>query len=204
MKYLYGVLIAAIVIAGLIGLFHLYRVSVKNKKEMEKYTDKSAEVTNNLGKVLIVYYSLSGRTKDIAEKIANKTNADLFEIKTKEAYPKGAKLYLKAKNEVKNKQYPAIETLPDITSYDVIFIGAPVWWYTVAPPVMSLLEQLDFQGKKVVPFSTQGSNFGIFFEDFAATVKNANVLQHASFNNMDKKYDKEVQAKIAEWINKLQ
>ena len=203
MKYVLGIIITVIIIGGISGLFHLYRVSVKNKKEMAQYADKSAEVTKDLGKVLVVYYSLTGNTKDIAEKIANKTNADLFEVKTKIPYPKGAKLYLKAKNEVKNKQYPAIETLPDITSYDIVFVGAPVWWYMVAPPVLSLLEQLDFQGKKVIPFSTQGSNVGTFFEDFAAMAKNANILQHASFNNMSKEYDQKVEAKVAEWINGL-
>lgn len=203
MKYFLEIILAVIVIGGLIGAVHFYRVSAKNKEEMAKYENKSAEVTNNLGKVLVVYYSLTGHTKDIAEKIAAKTNADLFEIKTKEPYPTGAKLYTTAKKEIKNKQYPAIEALPDVTAYDVIFVGAPVWWYTMAPPLFSFMEQIDFQGKKIVPFSTQGSNIGKFFEDFAATAKNATILQHADFNNMDKKYDKQVEAKIADWINGL-
>lgn len=203
MKFVLGIIIALIVIGGIIGAVHLYRVSTKNKQEMARYADKFAEVTNNLGKVLVVYYSLTGHTKDIAEKIAVKTGADLFEIKTKEPYPTGAKLYTTAKKEIKNKQYPAVEALPDVTAYDVIFIGAPVWWYTMAPPLFSVLEQIDFKGKKVVPFSTQGSNIGKFFEDFAATAKNATVLQRADFNNMDKKYDKQVEAKVADWINGL-
>ena len=203
MKFVLGIIIALIVIGGIIGAVHLYRVSTKNKQEMARYADKSAEVTNNLGKVLVVYYSLTGHTKDIAEKIAVKTGADLFEIKTKEPYPTGAKLYTTAKKEIKNKQYPAVEALPDVTAYDVVFIGAPVWWYTMAPPLFSVLEQIDFKGKKVVPFSTQGSNIGKFFEDFAATAKNATVLQRADFNNMDKKYDKQVEAKVADWINGL-
>ena len=203
MKYVMGLILAVIIIGGIIAAVHLYRVSTKNKQEMARYADKSAEVTNNLGKVLIVYYSLSGHTKDIAEKIAVKTGADLFEIKTKEPYPTGAKLYTTAKKEIKNKQYPAVEALPDVADYDVVFVGAPVWWYTMAPPLFSVLEQVDFQGKKVVPFSTQGSNIGKFFEDFAATAKNATVLQRADFNNMDKKYDQQVEAKVADWINKL-
>lgn len=203
MKYVLGIILAAIVIGGIAGLFHLYRVSAKNKKEMAQYENKSADVKNNLGKVLVVYYSLTGHTKDIADKIAAKTNADLFEIKTKEPYPTGAKLYTTAKKEIKNKQYPAVEALPNVADYDVIFVGAPVWWYTMAPPLFSVLEQIDFQGKKVVPFSTQGSNIGKFFEDFAAAAKNANILQRADFNNMDKKYDQQVEAKIADWINGL-
>ena len=203
MKYILGIILAVITLGGIVAALHLYRVSMKNKKEMAQYADKSVELTNNLGKVLVVYYSLTGHTKDIAEKIALQTKADLFEIKTKEPYPTGAKLYTTAKKEIKNKLYPAVEALPDITGYDVIFVGAPVWWYTMAPPLFSVLEQIDFQGKKVIPFSTQGSNIGKFFEDFIAIAKNANILQSASFNNMSKQYDKEVEAKIADWINKL-
>ena len=203
MKYVLGIILAIIAIGSIVAALHLYRVSMKNKKEMAQYADKSVEITNNLGKVLVVYYSLTGHTKDIAEKIALQTKADLFEIKTKEPYPTGAKLYTTAKKEIKNKLYPAVEALPDITGYDVIFVGAPVWWYTMAPPLFSVLEQIDFQGKKVIPFSTQGSNIGKFFEDFIAIARNANILQSASFNNMSKQYDKEVEAKIADWINKL-
>ena len=123
MKYVLGIILALIVIVGIIAAVHLYRVSVKNKKEMAQYAGKSAEVKNNLGKVLVVYYSLSGHTKDIAEKIAVKTGADLFEIKTKEPYPTGAKLYTTSKKEIKNKQYPAVEALPDVAAYDVVFVG---------------------------------------------------------------------------------
>ena len=111
MKYVLGIIIAAVVIGGIGGLFHLYRVSAKNKKEMAQYENKSAEVKNDLGKVLVVYYSLTGHTKDIAEKIAAKTNADLFEIKTKEPYPTGAKLYTTAKKEIKNKHDTFLQIL---------------------------------------------------------------------------------------------
>ena len=68
---------------------------------------------------------------------------------------------------------------------------------------MSLLDQVDFQGKKVVPFSTQGSNAGTFLEDFKAKIKNAVVLEYASFNNIGKEYDQAVNAKIAAWLNNL-
>lgn len=199
MKYFLGIILVIITA----GLIHLYQISRKNKKEMALYAGKDAKVTNDLGKVLVIYYSLTGRTKGIAENIAAQTNADLFEIKTKEQYPGGVKLYTTSKKELKNKQYPAVEALPDVTAYDVVFVGAPVWWFTMAPPVFTILGQLDFQGKKVVPFSTQESKVGTFFEDFAAAARNAQILQHGSFNNMHKKYDKHIQAKIAEWINKL-
>lgn len=199
---LYFILLAAVAGAAC-GLFHLYRVSVKNKKEMAPYADLSDEVTNNFGKTLVIYYSLTGKTKEIADKIKEKTNADLFEIKTAQPLPSGPKLHLAVREQIKTQKYPALAQMPDISAYDTIFIGAPVWWYTAATPVLSLLDQLDFQGKKVVPFSTQGSNSGTFIEDFKAKIKNAVVGEYASFNNLSKEYDKAVNAKIAAWLNKL-
>ncbi len=203
MKHVLSFVVIALVVVGICGLIHLYRVSVKNKKEMAQYAGKTIEVDKDLGKTLIVYYSLTGRTKAIAEIIAENLKGDLFELNTAEALPSGVNLHLAIKNQIKTKEYPALKALPDLSAYDTVFVGAPVWWYTVATPVLSFLNQIDFQGKKVVPFSTQGSNIGTFFEDFATAAKNANILLHASFNNMGKEYDQAVKAKIAEWINGL-
>ena len=203
LKYVVYLLAVIIIISAVGGIFHLYRVSAKNKKEMAQYAELSDEVHKNFGKTLVIYYSLTGNTKEIAEKIKNKTNADLYEIKTAEPLPAGPKLHLAVREQLKTQKYPALENIPDVSAYDTIFIGAPVWWYTAATPVLSLLDQVDFQGKKVVPFSTQGSNAGTFLEDFKAKIKNAVVLEYASFNNIGKEYDQAVNAKIAAWLNNL-
>lgn len=203
LKYILYFIIVATVIGGIIGIVHLYRVSVRNEKEMAPYMNMSDTVHKNFGKTLIIYYSLTGHTKEIAEKIKEKTNADLYEIETAEPLPAGPKLHLAVREQLKTQKYPALKNIPDITAYDTIFIGAPVWWYTAATPVLSLLDQVDFQNKKVVPFSTQGSNAGTFLEDFKAKIKNAVVLDYASFNNIGKEYDQAVNAKIAAWLNNL-
>ena len=85
----------------------------------------------------------------------------------------------------------------------MVFVGAPVWWYTIATPGLSFLQQADFQGKKVVPFSTQGSNYGSFFEDFTQRAKNAKLLTSADFNNLPAEYDRAVENKISRWLNSL-
>ena len=85
----------------------------------------------------------------------------------------------------------------------MIFVGAPIWWYTAATPGLEFLKTYDFKDRKVVPFSTQGSNFGSYFDDFAAKAKNAKILPGASFNNLSKKYDDAVDNKITDWLNKL-
>jgi len=204
MKYVLFFVIAAGVIAGGAGLFHLYRVSARNEKEMSPYKDGNVAVTKNLGKVLVVYYSLGGNTQDIAKRIQAKTNADIYEIKTAVEIKKGPLLYLKIKRDLKNATYPELEgAMPDMSRYDIIFVGSPIWWYTAATPVRSFLSKTDFKAKKVVPFSTQGSNPGTFLEDFTSMAKNANVTAYLSFNNIGKEYDKAVDNKISVWLNGL-
>ncbi len=203
LKYVVCFLVAVVIVSIAGGVFHLYRVSVRNEKEMAPYMNMSDTVHKNFGKTLIIYYSLTGHTKEIAEKIQSKTNADLFEIETQKAFPMKPILFFAVKQQLKDKNYPALKNIPDVSSYDTIFVGSPVWWYTAATPVLSLLNQVDFQNKKVVPFSTQGSNAGTFLEDFKAKIKNAVVLDYASFNNIGKEYDQAVNAKIAAWLNNL-
>lgn len=198
---LYVIILAAIVIGGA-SFYHLRRVAAKNKAEMANF-DKEVKLNADLGKVLVVYYSLTGHTKDIAEQIAVKTGADIFEIKTVETYSSPS-VYMKSKQELTSKNYPKLqENLPDITKYDTIFVGGPVWWYTMAPALYSYLKVTDFGGARVVPFSTQGSNFGSFYKDFADMAKNAQILPSENFNNIDEKYKEQVSNKINAWLNKL-
>jgi flavodoxin len=195
-------LIIVIALAG--GGFHLTRVYLKNKKEMAAYANGEIKITKNLGKVLAVYYSLGGNTKDIAQRIRQKTNADIYEIKTKNIMPSGPALYLGVKKQLKSGEYPEISTdFPDFSSYDLIFVGSPVWWYTLSTPVLSFLKHADFQGKKVVPFLTQGSNAGNSIADFKAKAKNAIILKEREFNNISQKYNNAVDNKISVWLNDL-
>ena len=198
---LYVIILAAIVIGGA-SFYHLHKVNAKNKAEMANF-DKEVKLNADLGKVLVVYYSLTGHTKDIAEQIAAKTGADIFEIKTVETYSSPS-VYMKSKKELTSKNYPELQgSLPNVADYDTIFVGGPVWWYTMAPALYSYLKVTDFGGARVVPFSTQGSNFGSFYKDFADMAKNAQILPSENFNNIDEKYKEQVSNKINAWLNKL-
>ena len=203
-KYILFSVLAIAVIAGAAGCFHLYRVSARNKKEMAEYSLSDVKVNKNFGKVLVVYFSLSGNTRDIAQRIQAKTNGDIYEIKTAQKIKNNPMLYFKTKSDLKNGAYPELQgDMPDMSGYDIIFVGSPVWWYTVSTPVKAFLSQTDFKSRKVVPFSTQGSNPGTFHEDFVKMAKNANVTGYLSFNNMGKEYDKAIDNKISAWLNKL-
>lgn len=130
-------------------------------------------------KMLVMYYSLSGNTKAVAEKIQAKTGADIYRIETVRTYPSAYNpLIEEAKRELNENDLPALKgTLPDIASYDLVFVGGPVWWYTVATPVMQFLKQADFAGKKVAPFCTHGGGVGQYFQHFKQQAKNAVVLE---------------------------
>jgi flavodoxin len=198
----YGIYAIVFIVGGTLSAIgvHLCLTYFKNVKEMSQYKEAAAQ-TKSLGKVLVVYYSLSGHTRNIAEKIKDKTNADIYEIKLKE---KVSSLSAYASLIKRSKSFTELDgQYPDFNAYDLIFVGSPVWSYTVAVPVLSFLEQADFRGKKVVPFSTQGSNVGNFERDFKAKVKNAVILRYEKFNNISKKYDKAVETKISQWINGL-
>ncbi len=203
-KYLLYIVVIVAVVGLFSGGFHLYRVAQRNKKEMAPYQGAPIALKGDFGKVLVVYYSLTGNTKDIAERIASKTQADLYEIKTADKIDTTPWFYLKVRSQLKNGKYPAlIGDMPDFLKYDWVFVGFPVWWYTAATPGLAFLDKADFKGRKVVPFSTQGSNAGTFLKDFTAQAKNADIQPAESFNNLPDKYDAAVDNKIAVWLNNL-
>lgn len=204
LKIILSIVALGAVIGAGVGGFHLYRVAQRNAEEMAPFEGKDVIARRLPGRTLIVYYSLSGHTQDIAERIQKMTGGELFAIKTVEKINRVPWFYLTLRKQLKDKVYPELSTeVPDFSQYDTIFVGGPVWWYTVSTPMRAFLQEADFMGKKVVPFTTQGSNVGTYFEDFAQMAKNAKLLQSASFNNMPEKYDHAVDNKIATWINAL-
>lgn len=205
LKYFIYSLIAIILIIAILSAIHLLKVNSKNKKEMAQYMlDEPVKYTNNLGKTLVIYYSLTNNTENIAKQIQEITKANIYKIETTEKINNTPWFYLTLRKQLKTKQYPEIKKdFPNFNEYDTIFVGSPVWWYTVSTPMLSFLNTADFKGKNVVPFSTQGSNYGKFFEDFKSQAKNANIKQGQSFNNLSNKYDNAVKNKIIMWLNNI-
>jgi len=108
-------------------------------------------------KALIAYYSLSGNTRDIAQKIQKLTGGIIFEIKPLSAYPNNYDEVVNiAQVEKEHNTKPELIDNGDISFYDTIFIGTPVWWYTFASPIRTFLTEHDFTGKTIIPFCTHG------------------------------------------------
>ncbi len=112
-------------------------------------------------KVLVVYFSATGTTQRIAERIALLTQADVYRIEPQNPY--AANPYDdsdKIQQEAYQDLRPAVANLPDretIAQYDVIFVGAPIWWHQPAMVVCTFLDNYDWKGKTIVPFFTYGA-----------------------------------------------
>lgn len=113
-------------------------------------------VENN--KVLVVYFSYTGNTKFIANKINEVVGGDIVEIETLKPYDKDLNyVFEQSKEEISNYFKPEIvNNIKNIEKYDTIYLGSPTWWYTIAPPVATFLYKNNLEGKKIIPFLTNG------------------------------------------------
>ncbi len=123
--------------------------------------DAVKKVPVKSARILVAYYSWSesGNTKYAAEQIQKATGGKLVEIKPKNTYPKDYNACLaQAQKEIRDGIRPELANDPvDFKKYDVIFIGSPNWFGTIAPPAASFLASADLAGKTVIPFFTYGS-----------------------------------------------
>jgi flavodoxin len=120
-----------------------------------------------MSEILVAYFSASGTTKHVAEKLAEAAGADLYEIRPEIPYTNADLNWRdeKARSTVEMKNpssRPALaDKSADIASHSTIFLGFPVWWYVAPTIINSFLEAYDFSGKKIVLFATSGgSGFG--------------------------------------------
>lgn len=125
-------------------------------------TDKPEEPIEPSGdrKVLVVYFSHTGNTRTIAGYIHDTVKSDLVEIRTADAYTDDYDTLLaQVREEVASGYCPPLTTnIENLVSYDVVFIGYPIWVETAAPPVRTFLTTHDLFGKTVVPFCTSGTS----------------------------------------------
>lgn len=145
--------------------------SIAETEKSEETTEDSADTEEKenegaTGKTLVVYYSASGNTEEVANYIAEASDADTFEIQPTEPYSDED---LDWTNEDSRVSYEhdnpdartvELETtdVPDWESYDTVYIGYPIWWGIAAWPVDGFVKSNDFTGKTVVPFCTSASS----------------------------------------------
>ena len=154
-----------------------------------------------MSKVLIAYFSASGVTKNLAEKIARENDYDIFEIVPQEIYTP-ADLDWTDKNsrstkEMNDKSFrPPIVESTDVSGYDTVVIGFPVWWYTAPTIINTFIESVDLSGKTIKAFCTSGgSGIDKCVNDLAATYPDLNFAKGLRLNGA------ESSEKIKEWIS---
>lgn len=130
-----------------------------------------------MSKKLVAYFSATGVTAGISRQISETLGADLYEIKPKIPYTTADLDWRNSKSrstiEMKDKTFrPEIEVDSlDISGYDTILLGFPIWWYVAPTVINTFLEAYDFSGKTVVIYATSGgSGFGNTIKELQTSV----------------------------------
>ncbi len=119
---------------------------------------------------------------------------------------KGTLYFDTTQREVEAGFMPKINPLSvNISDYDVIAIGTPTWWYTMAPAVLTFLTTNDFSGKTIIPFMTNGGWPGHVIKDMKAKCKDADFMHEMEiqFDSMGKDHLETSEADITEWIEQI-
>lgn len=159
-------------------------------------------------KTLVVYYSWScGNTEKIAEQLADACDADIARIETVVPYPEDYQETVdQGQREVDAGFMPEIENLEyNPADYDVIVIGTPTWWYTMAPAVKTFIAENDFSGKTVVALSTNGSwpgNVTADIEDACAGASFGPALE-VQFDSTGGDRQETPQSQVDAWIEQI-
>lgn len=131
-------------------------------------------------RVLVVYFSWSGNVEAMAQDIHAQVGGDLVKLEPVEPYPSDYNLCLDVvRQEQRENARPALKTaLPDMAGYDMVFLGAPVWWGTLPLLVVNFLEQVDLSGKTIALFgSSGGSSFARTVSDLERLCPNSTILK---------------------------
>lgn len=130
--------------------------------------------------ILIVYFSQTGTTKDVAKKLQKLTGGDLLQIQEKNKYPSDYdKTVTRAKKELNQNSRPAVTSVAaNMKSYDVVYVGYPIWWHSTPKVINTFLEEQNLKGKTVIPFCTSGgSDIEETLSDLKKSCKGATVLE---------------------------
>jgi Flavodoxins len=131
-------------------------------------------------KAIIIYYSLTNNTRTVAEFIRQNTGFAMEEIELVQPYTAHyEELVDQTRDELRRGYLPPLHPLKaNLDEYDIIFVGSPMWIYTLSLPVMSFLKENDLSGKTVVPFCTRGTSpADPLFDKVAELCPNSRILR---------------------------
>ncbi|WP_158095804.1 flavodoxin [Erysipelatoclostridium sp. An173] len=159
------IILGVIVIVGAAVGFYLYQnsdspsVGINDSIVNEDGKEGSASTNLDSDKVLVVYFSHGGNTQKLAKEISDQVGGDFRRIEPVNAYPEGDELYDYTEQEQADGARPEIQDLNiDMSKYDTVFIGYPIWWYTYPQVILTFFDNYDLTGKTIVPFVTHGGS----------------------------------------------
>lgn len=157
-------------------------------------------------KSLVIFYSLEGNTKLIANTIAKTINADMLELKTKKKYPdKGVKKYFWGGKDVLFNAKPELEKIDiNIDKYENIFIGTPIWVGMYAPPYNTFLESYKIENKNIILFACHGGGGAVkFYNNIKEKIPNNKFIGEIDFLEPIKNDKEESLKKAAIWAKEI-
>jgi len=166
-------------------------------------TQETKEQMTSKKKILVAYFSHSGNTREIANRIHEIVGGDIFEIQTVQTYPRDYDAVVKQAQEEQQSGYkPKLKSkMKDIGTYDVIFIGYPNWWGTIPMPIVTFFSEYNFPGKTVIPFCThEGSRLGRSVSDIKKLCPRAKVLDGLAVRGSDAR---NARNEVYEWLHAI-
>ena len=159
-----------------------------------------------MSKNLVLYFSVYGTAKRVAEEIARQTGADIQEIVPLVPYDSDRNHYNAlarlAKKEHDEDMRPEIKNPIRLNGYDNIFIGYPMWWYTFPMILYTLFDQYDFSGRTIIPFNTHmGSGDGGTYQTIRKLEPNARMLAGLPVEMRDA--ERGTEAAVRRWLDAL-
>jgi flavodoxin len=170
-----------------------------------KAQDSDQQARPGTKKILVAYFSQTGNTRAGADQIRNATGGDIFEIQPVDPYTGDYQALVdQARKEIDSNYRPALKTtVEDIGSYDVIFVGSPNWWSTIAPPVAAFLTSYDLSGKTIAPFMTHGGGgLGHSVSDIKQLCPKSTVLEGLAINGSAAK-TAQAQDDVTKWLGDI-
>jgi flavodoxin len=154
-------------------------------------------------KILVAYFSHTGTTEAVAKYIQSLTGGTLFEIKTVNPYPSDYNSCLaRATEELRANSRPQLSThVSGVDSYDIVFIGYPIWWGDSPMAIRTFLEEYDFSNKTLIPFCTSGSSgISTSVQSIKKLCLKSIIPEGLCITNANRSRTNEL---IEQWINKL-
>ena len=162
----------------------------------------------NNGKKIVIYYSYTGHTKMIAEKIKEILQCDILELKPVKKYSTNYDLVVEdEQNNSSTGKIVEIEKINiDLEEYDEIILGTPVWWYSIAPVVRAFLKENNLSCKKIIPFATNAGWLGKTFNEIKELCQGSRVEKEKSILFTENYKENKLMtpfSEIKEWIESI-